>query len=245
MEGKTKWSLLLTPTLLGARERDGAPPDGVILRGKHTIKAYSKTQSTVCLSSAEAELGGIVTAASTSLGMQSIAKDLGFDWSIELRADASAAIGICRRRGLGKVRHLHTADLWVQDKLKAGDFALRKTPGVENIADMMTKYLPRADLERHTRSLDLHPEEGRATSAPRNAEDPAAKEETSQGQQDKEETPQERKPTLPKNDGPRETEGKPRDDQLSKIGQETQRPNRSRKSAQQEGGWGLSRKGGP
>ena len=120
---------------------------GAVLRGRHTIKAYSKTQTTVCLSSAEAELGGIVTAASTSLGLQSVAKDLGLEWTIELRADASAAIGICRRRGLGKVRHLHTADLWVQDRLKTGDFSLRKTPGASNIADMMTKYLPRDVLE--------------------------------------------------------------------------------------------------
>ena len=87
---------------------------GVAMRGTHCIRTYSRTQSTVCLSSAEAELGGIVTAASASLGLQAVARDLGLDWGLQLRADASAAIGICRRRGLGRVRHLHVADLWVQ-----------------------------------------------------------------------------------------------------------------------------------
>ena len=136
----TQMNSSLTPTriLPDAPGRAAARPGGV-LRGAHPIKSYSKTQTTVCLSSAEAELQGIVAAASISLGLQSVAHDLGFDWPIELRADASAAIGICRRRGLGKVRHLHTADLWVQDRLKSGDFALRKTPGSQNIADMMTK----------------------------------------------------------------------------------------------------------
>ena len=131
------------------------------------------------------------------MGLQSVAKDVGFDWSIELRADASAAIGICRRRGLGKVRHLHTADLWVQDRLKAGDLPLRKTPGGDNIADMMTKYLPRADLEKHVSALGLYPEEGRALSAPKIAEDqqptpePKPTSQTSRRPREKEELPQE------------------------------------------------------
>ena len=80
------------------------------MRGVHLIKAYSQTQTTVCLSSAEAELGGIVKAASHGLGLQSVAADLGLHWSLELRSDAAAAIGICRRRSLGRVRHLHVAD---------------------------------------------------------------------------------------------------------------------------------------
>ena len=121
---------------------------GVTMRGRHCIRAYSKTQTTVCLSSAEAELGGIVTAASQGLGLQSMAGDLGLTWKLDLLADASAAIGICRRRGLGKVRHLHVADLWVQDKLKAGAFSLTKWPGSENLADLLTKYLDRATMEK-------------------------------------------------------------------------------------------------
>ena len=95
------------------------------------------------------------------------------------------------------MRHLHTADLWVQDRLKAGDFSLRKTPSKDNVAGMMTKYLPRADLERHVGSMALHPEGGRAESAPRIAEDPVAQEETekegqetSHRQEQKEEPPE-------------------------------------------------------
>ena len=77
-----------------------------------------------------------------------------------------AAIGICRRRGLGKVRHLATADLWVQDRLKKKDFALLKVLGAGNPSDMLTKHVDGILLSKHMLRLGLHEEEGRAASAP-------------------------------------------------------------------------------
>ena len=53
-------------------------------------------------------------------------------------ADSSAAIGICRRTGIGRVRHLGAGPLWVQERVRAGDFALVKHPGAENPADILT-----------------------------------------------------------------------------------------------------------
>ena len=88
---------------------------GVARRGAHLIKHWADTQPTVSLSSAEAELGGICGGASTGLGLVSIARDLGLNWTLHLETDASAAVGICRRRGLGKTMHLATSDLWVQE----------------------------------------------------------------------------------------------------------------------------------
>ena len=138
----------------------------VAMRGGHCIKTSSRTQSTVCLSSAEAELGGIVSAASAGLGLRAVASDLGLGFDIELRADASAAIGICRRRGLGKVRHLHVADLWVQDRLRSQDFKLTKWPGQSNLADALTKYLERKELSKHMDGMNIHAHEGRSQLAP-------------------------------------------------------------------------------
>ena len=130
------------------------------------LKHWSQTQSTVTLSSAEAELTGICKGGSIGLGMQSIAKDLGFQWELILHSDASAAIGICRRRGLGKVRHLAVADLWVQDRLRTKDFQLRKILGTENPADMLTKHVERVLIERHLSKLCMRFTQGRAASAP-------------------------------------------------------------------------------
>ena len=103
---------------------------GAMMHGCHLVKHWSTTQSTVALSSGEAELTGIVKGAAQGLGLQSLAADLGMVRSVHVSTDAAAAVGICRRRGLGKVRHLAVADLWVQDRLKKEDFFLHRVPGV-------------------------------------------------------------------------------------------------------------------
>ena len=121
----------------------------------------------MALSSGEAELTGIVRGASEALGLKSVAADLGRYWRITLYSDATAAIGICRRRGLGKIRHLARADLWVQDKVKNKEFGLDNILGAENPADLLTKYLDGALQDKHVSTLGLKFEEGRAASAPR------------------------------------------------------------------------------
>ena len=52
---------------------------GAITMGSCTMKHRSQTQSTIALSSGEAELGGIVKAASLRLGFKSMAADLGVE----------------------------------------------------------------------------------------------------------------------------------------------------------------------
>ena len=93
-------------------------------------------------------------------------KDLGIDLEVEVLTDATAAIGICRRRGLGKIRHLAVADLWVQERLRSGDFALTKVRGTDNPSDVLTKYSDRATLAKHIENMGLTFVEGRAESAP-------------------------------------------------------------------------------
>ena len=73
--------------------------------------------------------------------------------------------GICRRRGLGRVRHLHVADLWVQDKIRCGAFSLTKIAGADNPADVLTTYVERPTMVKHLQTLRLWPEERRAASA--------------------------------------------------------------------------------
>ena len=137
-----------------------------MLRGSHLLQCYSSTQPTVALSSGETELGGICRGASKALGLQSVAQDLGIALSVDVLTDAAAAIGICRRRGLGKIRHLAVADLWVQDRVRSKDFSLEKIPGPSNPADALTKHVGRATLQKHLTTMGLMVEEGRADSAP-------------------------------------------------------------------------------
>ena len=131
------------------------------------MKHWSSTQTTVALSSGEAELGGICKGAAHALGIQAIAKDLGIELGIRLRSDATAALGMSRRLGIGKVRHLDTSLLWIQQKVRNKDLELDKIPGGENPADLLTKHLDRATMLKHTRALGLVYEEGRADLAPK------------------------------------------------------------------------------
>ena len=94
--------------------------------GSHLLRHRSNTQGVIALSSAEAELNGVVRGAIHGLGFQSLARDVGETAELEVLTDSSAAVGICRRKGLGKVRHLDTNLLWVQDKVREGAFALSR-----------------------------------------------------------------------------------------------------------------------
>ena len=136
------------------------------MRGAHLLQCYSQTQSTVALSSGEAELQGFCKGASRALEMQSVARDLGILVDLNVLTDATAAIGICRRRGLGRIRHLAVADLWVQDRLAGGDFKLSKIKGTGNPADCLTKYLDNKTLMKHAAAMGLEYAEGRPESAP-------------------------------------------------------------------------------
>ena len=99
---------------LKTRERTNG---GVLMMGKHCLKTWSSSQAVIALSSGEAEFYGVVKGASVLLGTLSVANDLNIPLKGELWSDSSAAIGIASRKGLGKVRHLHTQYLWVQERL--------------------------------------------------------------------------------------------------------------------------------
>eukprot|EP00969_Alexandrium_andersonii_P218074 9631781-Alexandrium_andersonii.AAC.1 len=61
--------------------------------------------------------------------------DLGFSARLRVYANSSAAIGICRRAGIGRVRHLAVGQLCAQERVRSGDFELIKWPGVDSPAD--------------------------------------------------------------------------------------------------------------
>ena len=140
---------------------------GCALRGSHLIKHWSTAQKAVTLSSGEAELCGIVKGTAEALGIQSIAKDLGVSVQVRIHTDSSAAAGICRRSGIGRVRHLAVGQLWVQEGLRRGDFKLYKVPGASNPADALTKHLARDDLDRRLEKMPIRRAEGRARTAPK------------------------------------------------------------------------------
>ena len=62
--------------------------------------------------------------------------------------DATAAIGMAGRRGLGKVKHVHTVFLWIQERLQEYKIVVKKQHTFDMLADILTKFLPRDTLEK-------------------------------------------------------------------------------------------------
>ena len=140
----------------GCRETRRSTCGGCVHWGRALIKAWSKTLATMALSTGESELGALVKGATEGLGVQAILADFALNAKIGLHSDASAAIGITSRRGLGKVRHLAVADLWIQQRVQRGDFEIQKLPGLENPADLMTKILATGEIRSRLESMNMY-----------------------------------------------------------------------------------------
>jgi hypothetical protein len=129
---------------------------GCMWHGSHLLKVWAKTQHAISLSSAEAELYAAVHGTAEALGMQSILKDLGISATVNVGMDASAALGLINRQGLGKARHIETQWLWIQQATREGRVLMSKIPGKENPADLFTKPLNQEMIDGFMTSLGFH-----------------------------------------------------------------------------------------
>ena len=134
--------------------------------GQAALKTWSKTQATIALSTGESELAAVVRAATEGLGLKSVLSDFGYLVTVIIHSDATAAIGMVQRRGLGKVRHLAVADLWIQQKIGLKEIYIQKVWTKFNPADMLTKGLDRESILGHLVRLGFAWRTGRHPLAP-------------------------------------------------------------------------------
>ena len=150
----------------GCKRTARSTSGGVVTIGEHVIKSYSRQQKVVALSSAEAELYAMVAASAETLAIQAYARDLGMEFEGEIYTDSSAALGISQRAGLGKVRHLRTQGLWVQEARVTGRLSFKKVLGTKNPADVLTKHVGADLLHKHLETLGTEFQDGRADAVP-------------------------------------------------------------------------------
>ena len=93
-------------------------------------------------------------------------EDFGITTRAVFHTDASAAIGVVRRAGLGKLRHLNVRYLWLQDHLRSGQIDFHKVAGVANAADLVTKHLGPGKAKDHLEAIRVTIGSGRAANAP-------------------------------------------------------------------------------
>ena len=117
--------------------------------GSHCLKTWSSTQHAIALSSAEAELYGMVEGVTRSRGLLDLVVELGMmglSQNMRVWTDSAAAKSFVSRHGTGRMRHLQIRDLWLQKEVADGRITCMKIPGHENPADLMTKSLGMNDI---------------------------------------------------------------------------------------------------
>ena len=110
----------------------------------------------------EAELVAVIKMSTELIGITQLAYEWGMDWAGEVYVDSSAALGMVKRKGNGKMRHIRIGQLWIQEKSESGEISYQKVAGENNPADLMTKYLTEKVVLRHMDFMNLYFASGRS-----------------------------------------------------------------------------------
>ena len=128
---------------------------GTVFLGKHLVAHWARTQVGIALSSGEAELNAALKVVCEAIGVEVMGRELGYELKIDAAGDSSAALGTMSRQGSGKIKHLETKQLWLQEKVLQGKVKYRKIPRAQNVADALTHYWTAGDGAVHFKSMGL------------------------------------------------------------------------------------------
>ena len=123
----------------------------------------SRTQQTVTLSSAEAELMALSSGMAEALHVQHFVEELQtgmytttFSYNnsnkkcITLYTDSTSATSLASKLGVNRrSRHIALCYLWIQDLRQAGEVDIKRVTTHENPADIYNKLLPAPTLQKH------------------------------------------------------------------------------------------------
>ena len=104
------------------------------------LQHWSRTQSTVALSSGEAELNSALKGASEGIGLMTMLREMEEEATLTLLGDSTASRGILLREGSGKIKHLSVKQLWLQERVASEELTVLQTPRAENVSDAMTHH---------------------------------------------------------------------------------------------------------
>ena len=81
--------------------------------------------------------------------------------------DASAALGVIKRPGLGKTCHIDSGFLWIQRTAAERRLRFGKTLGRNNPTELCAEYLDWETIRRHSEKISVDVMDGRAYTAPK------------------------------------------------------------------------------
>lgn len=130
----------------------------VFFLGDGAISWYSKQQSTIAQSTAEAEAMALNQGAKQAFWFHEFYSQIGLPLSspILLHCDSTAAIAIAKGEQIhSAVKHIAVKELLVRDYLDKGLITIEYIESRDNTADIFTKALPKETFDRHVDNLGL------------------------------------------------------------------------------------------
>ena len=115
----------------GCLETRRSTDGGYEFFGTSLLDGWANTQQSIALSSGEAELYGVCNGAARVLWTKNLLDECGFTVTASVGTDSTAAKGITARLGTGKVRHLETRCLWIQERVRSKEISILKVPTEE------------------------------------------------------------------------------------------------------------------
>ena len=106
----------------------------------------SKLQTTVALSTTEAEYVAAVEGGKEIKWMRNLLYELGYSvsGSSPLMLDNQSAIAVSKNpEHHGRMKHLDLAHYWLRDEVETGTIRVEYVPTQDQLADILTKALPR------------------------------------------------------------------------------------------------------
>ena len=139
----------------GCRDTRRSTSGYVFLMSGGAVTWSSKRQTTVALSTVEAEYVAMSRCAQQMAWMHSWLDEIEVEHSLPglIKGDNRGAIALTKNtKDHSKVKHIDIRHHYIRDLLKSGTITLEQVPSADNLADLFTKPLPR---DQHHRLLSF------------------------------------------------------------------------------------------
>lgn len=123
-----------------------------------TVSWLTRKQSTISLSSTEAELVALSTAVCHGIWLERLLKDLDIEPErpVVYHEDNQSTIRVVEEeRDTGRLKHVDVKHRFVREEIQRGRISVRYIRTGEQLADIMTKGLPVGVFQKHRASLGL------------------------------------------------------------------------------------------
>ena len=128
-----------------------------LMWGGCLLYSYTRRQTVVAQSSAEAEMYATASGVSEGILLRKVLEFVGHTVGLRAITDSSANNAVSHRLGVGKIRHLETKVLWLQDLVYDGRLVMSWIKGQLNQADLGTKVLQKKRIEELCGMIGLGP----------------------------------------------------------------------------------------